>query len=79
MIERVLRAAAASEPFDAAGHAAWEVGQLLDALERAGLEPARLAGLEFTFFALLEDIRAPRALVLRALLLRSPQRCRGPP
>jgi hypothetical protein len=43
-------------------HAAWEVGQLLDALERTGLDPERMAGLEFAFFALVEDLRAPRAL-----------------
>jgi hypothetical protein len=62
LIERVLVAAAQSEQVDAAVHAAWEVGQLLDALEAAALPTERLAGLEFTFFALVDDVRPPRAL-----------------
>lgn len=62
LVERVLVEAAQSEEADAAVDAAWEVGQLLDALERAEFPSERLAGLEFTYFALVEDLRAPRAL-----------------
>lgn len=70
LIERVLVQAGQSHDVDAAVHAAWEVGQLLDALERARLDPERLTGLEFTYFALVEDQRAPRALP--AVLARDP-------
>lgn len=62
LIEQVLVAAAQSEEVEVAVHAAWEVGQLLDALARQGIPAERLAGLEFTYFALVEDLRAPRAL-----------------
>jgi hypothetical protein len=62
LIERVLLAAAESDQVDAAVHAGWEVGQLLDVLEAAGVAADRLAGLEFIFFAMLDDVRAPRAL-----------------
>jgi hypothetical protein len=59
---RVLEQAAASEQVDAALHAAWEVGQLLDALQAGGLEAQRLARLEFSYFAWMENVRPARAL-----------------
>jgi hypothetical protein len=62
LTERVLQAAATSEQVEATVDAAWEVGQLLDALERSGLQFERLASLEFTFFALLDNVRVPTAL-----------------
>lgn len=62
LTERALQAAATSEQLEATIDAAWEVGQVLDALERSGLQLDRLASLEFTFFALLDSVRAPTAL-----------------
>jgi hypothetical protein len=62
VVEQALLEAARSDQVDAAIHAAWEVGQLLDALEADGLPLVRLATLEFTYFALLSDVRQPRAL-----------------
>jgi hypothetical protein len=59
---QVLERAAASEQVDAAIHASWEVGQLLDALASRGIDPARLARLEFTYVMWLEDIRPAKAL-----------------
>ena len=58
----VLERAAASETVDAAIHASWEVGQLLDALEAGGLESQRLARLEFTYFSFMEHVRPAKAL-----------------
>ena len=62
LADRVLRVAAQSDDFEEAAQKAWEVGQVLDAMERSGAEADRLALHEFTFFALLDDTRAPRAL-----------------
>ncbi len=62
LIERVLEQAATSDQVDAAVHAGWEVGQLLDVLETEGLAPDRLARLEFAYFVLIDDIRPARAL-----------------
>jgi hypothetical protein len=59
---QVLEQAAASEQLDAALHAAWEVGQLLDALEAGGLDGQRLGRLEFSYFAWMENVRPARAL-----------------
>ena len=62
VVEQVLLQAARSDQVDAAIHAAWEVGQLLDALEAERFPLVRLARLEFTYFALLDDVRPPQAL-----------------
>jgi excisionase family DNA binding protein len=40
----------------------YEIGLLLDCLERSGADSDRLAFFEFNFFRLLDDVRTPRAL-----------------
>lgn len=62
LADRALKAAAASEVFDASVHAGFEVGQVLDAMERSGAPIERLAAHEFAFFALLDLEREPSAL-----------------
>lgn len=62
LADRALKAAAASENVNAAVDAGFEVGQVLDAMERSGAEAERLATHEFVFFALLDHERQPRAL-----------------
>jgi hypothetical protein len=62
LADRALMAAAASELLDASVEPAYEVGQILDAMERSGAPIERLATHEFAFFALLDQERAPRAL-----------------
>ncbi len=46
------------------GRAAYEVGQLLDYLERKGTDQTTLSSLEWSFFSLTEHTRPPRALFL---------------
>jgi hypothetical protein len=62
LADRALKAAAASEVFDASIDPGFEVGQVLDAMERAGAPIEHLAAHEFAFFALLDLEREPRAL-----------------
>lgn len=62
LASRALQAAAAAETFDAAVDAGYEVGQILDAMERAGASVGALAAHEFAFFPLLDQQREPRAL-----------------
>jgi hypothetical protein len=62
LADRALEAAAASGELDASVDPGYEVGQLLDSMERSGAPIERLAAHEFTFFALLDQEREPRAL-----------------
>jgi hypothetical protein len=62
LADRVLAAAAAADEVDAGVDPSYEVGQVLDAMERSGAPIDRLATHEFAFFGLLDQERAPRAL-----------------
>ncbi|MGH2764196.1 MAG: hypothetical protein ACRDL4_02230 [Thermoleophilaceae bacterium] len=64
LIGRVLRAALQEDPRDAAhgGSIAYEVGELLDRLERLGTERATLARLEFAYEPLLSHQRRAKAI-----------------
>jgi hypothetical protein len=62
LADKTLNAAAASEVFDASVEPGFEVGQILDAMERSGAPVERIAVHEFAFFPLLDREREPRAL-----------------
>jgi hypothetical protein len=64
LVESALLAAATGPSLDAhqAGSLSWEVGELLDHLERSGSDLQTRARLEFLFTNLLQYTRPPRAL-----------------
>jgi hypothetical protein len=62
LADRVLSDAAGSEPAVTVD-VSYEIGQVLDAMERSGADPHRLAVHEFALFAALDQERSPRALV----------------
>jgi excisionase family DNA binding protein len=64
VLERCLKAESADP--GAASRAAYDVGMLLDYIEGEGISPRLIAGLEWSFFRVLERTRQPRAL-FRAL------------
>jgi hypothetical protein len=61
---KALNSALAADPADpgAASRAAYEVGQLLDYLERAVIDEGTLARFEWSYFRVLEHMRQPHAL-----------------
>jgi hypothetical protein len=63
-VVKALDSALADDPADAgaASRAAYEVGQLLDYLERASIDEVVIARFEWGYFRVLEHIRQPRAL-----------------
>jgi DNA-binding transcriptional MerR regulator len=63
-VVNVLDRALASDSADPGlvSRAAYELGQLLDYLERAGVDDATLARFEWGFFRVLDHMRQPRAL-----------------
>lgn len=62
LVEQALRAAVASQDDDSIRNAAFEVGELLGYLEDSGVELEALAQLEWQYYGLLHNRRAPRAL-----------------
>ncbi len=64
LIEEVLDAAIKTEvgPNDRTQSLGYDVGRLLDYLEKADVDPQELATYEFLFFRLLDHVRFPRAL-----------------
>jgi excisionase family DNA binding protein len=63
LVDEVLTAGLSANPSDAQQQTlGYEIGLLLDYLDREGYNAAVLARYEFGFFRLLEDLRRPRAL-----------------